>query len=129
MVVIHPPRESHDQYYDPRATDYSQAYNEILKKARCASFSRSASSSTNAAVCVLVSPDPDALCAARLLTRLLTEDDIPHRIVPVDGYTALQNIIDEDVVGNEEVGATTRGSYGELTDLLNALDSFIPSYF
>ncbi|KAF4996737.1 hypothetical protein FGRMN_4300 [Fusarium graminum] len=41
-------------------------------------------------VLVLVALEPDALCACRILTRLLKHDYIPHKIQPVAGYTDLE---------------------------------------
>ncbi|KDN36459.1 CDC45-domain-containing protein, partial [Tilletiaria anomala UBC 951] len=121
MVLIHPPREASDPYYDARAPDYALAYLDILKKSRCASFSISSTASANAAVLLLVSPDPDALCAARVLVRLLTDDDIPHRLVPVDGYATLQRIIETDVVGNDELHTLVFLNLGSVLSL--------PTYF
>ncbi|GJC77909.1 cell division control protein 45 [Colletotrichum liriopes] len=40
-------------------------------------------------VLVLVALEPDALCACRILTRLLKHDYIPHKIQPVSGYADL----------------------------------------
>ncbi|KAK4987730.1 DNA replication initiation factor cdc45 [Elasticomyces elasticus] len=40
-------------------------------------------------VLLLVSLDPDALCACRILTALLRRDYIPHKIQPVSGYGEL----------------------------------------
>ncbi|EQK98113.1 CDC45 family [Ophiocordyceps sinensis CO18] len=40
-------------------------------------------------VLILVALEPDALCACRILTRLLKHDYIPHKIQPVAGYTDL----------------------------------------
>ncbi|KAF4587284.1 CDC45-like protein [Ophiocordyceps camponoti-floridani] len=37
-------------------------------------------------VLVLVALEPDALCACRILTRLLKNDYIPHKIQPIAGY-------------------------------------------
>jgi hypothetical protein len=37
-------------------------------------------------VLVLVSLDPDALCACRILTALFKRDYIPHKIQPISGY-------------------------------------------
>ena len=42
--------------------------------------------STSPPVLVLVSLDPDALCACRILTLLLRRDYIPHKIHPIAGY-------------------------------------------
>lgn len=48
-------------------------------------------------VLILVALEPDALCACRILTRLLKHDYIPHKIHPVAGYVDLQK------AGNELV--------------------------
>lgn len=40
-------------------------------------------------VLLLVSLDPDSLCACRILTSLLKRDYIPHKIHPVSGYADL----------------------------------------
>lgn len=55
------------------------------------------------AVLILVATDVDAICAARALARLLTEDEIMYRIAPVDGFKRMQRILAEDVAGNEDV--------------------------
>lgn len=41
-------------------------------------------------VLILVALEPDALCACRILTRLLKHDYIPHKIHPVSGYSDLE---------------------------------------
>ena len=41
-------------------------------------------------VLILVALEPDALCACRILTRLLKHDYIPHKIQPIAGYTDLE---------------------------------------
>lgn len=40
-------------------------------------------------VLILVSLDPDALCACRILTALLKRDYVPHKVQPVAGYSEL----------------------------------------
>ena len=40
-------------------------------------------------VLILVSLEPDAICACRILTALLKRDYIPHKIQPVSGYADL----------------------------------------
>jgi len=102
MVVIHRPRPASDPFYSSRTSDYSQAYLSILRASRSRSIG-STSSSASAAVLILVAPDVDALCAARLFAKLLREDDVPYRVVPVDGYRTLNAIITDDVQGNQEV--------------------------
>ncbi|KAH7165619.1 CDC45-like protein [Dactylonectria macrodidyma] len=49
-------------------------------------------------VLILVALEPDALCACRVLTRLLKHDYIPHKIQPVSGYTDLERAGKELVV-------------------------------
>ena len=41
-------------------------------------------------VLILVGLEPDAICACRILTRLLKHDYIPHKIQPVAGYADLE---------------------------------------
>lgn len=50
------------------------------------------------AVLILVALEPDALCACRILTRLLKHDYIPHKIQPVAGYSDLEKAGRELVV-------------------------------
>ena len=59
-------------------------------------------------VLVLVALEPDALCACRILTRLLKHDYIPHKIQPVAGYADLERIGRELVAPMME----TRGGSG-----------------
>jgi cell division control protein 45 len=49
-------------------------------------------------VLILVALEPDALCACRILTRLLKHDYIPHKIQPVAGYADLEKAGSELVV-------------------------------
>ncbi|KND87900.1 Cell division control protein 45 [Tolypocladium ophioglossoides CBS 100239] len=49
-------------------------------------------------VLILVALEPDALCACRILTRLLKHDYIPHKIQPVAGYSDLERAGKELVV-------------------------------
>lgn len=59
-------------------------------------------------VLILVALEPDALCACRILTRLLKHDYIPHKIQPVAGYADLEKAGAELVVPMME----TRGGSG-----------------
>ncbi|KAI2469912.1 CDC45-like protein [Annulohypoxylon bovei var. microspora] len=43
-------------------------------------------------VLILAALEPDALCACRILTRLLKHDYIPHKIHPVSGYGDLERV-------------------------------------
>lgn len=102
MVLIHRPRDPSDPHYSHQNLDYSHAYAAIQKAARSRAFG-SAGGGGGGAVLILVSPDVDALCAARIFTALLRDDEVPHRVIPVEGYRCLHRIMEEDVVGNEEV--------------------------
>jgi cell division control protein 45 len=44
---------------------------------------------------IIVAPDVDALCAARMLETLLRQDNITHRIRPVAGLTSLVDVKNE----------------------------------
>ncbi|KAK3687551.1 CDC45 family [Podospora appendiculata] len=61
-------------------------------------------------VLILVALEPDALCACRILTRLLKHDYIPHKIQPVAGYADLERLGGELVAPMME----TRGGSGGL---------------
>lgn len=56
---------------------------------------------------ILVSLDPDALCACRILTALLKRDYIPHKVQPIAGYSELTN------AGRELVLPLTRQHGGD----------------
>jgi len=58
-------------------------------------------------VLILVSLDPDALCACRILTALLKRDYIPHKVQPVAGYSELSK------AGEDLVRPLTRQQGGE----------------
>ncbi|KAF2400458.1 CDC45-like protein [Trichodelitschia bisporula] len=47
---------------------------------------------TSPPVLILVSLDPDALCACRILTALFKRDFIPHKIKPISGYGDLMRV-------------------------------------
>jgi cell division control protein 45 len=53
---------------------------------------------------MLVAPDVDAICAARMLADLFKQDDVMHRIVPVSGIADLERVRD-DLLAYSEVGA------------------------
>ena len=68
---------------------YAEAYNNIL-----ASHRRSPLTSASSVI-ILVAPDVDGLCAARMLADLFKQDDVMHRIVPVSGIAELERVRDE----------------------------------
>lgn len=74
------------------ATDpvsYQDVYNDILQQHRRAPQTSASS------IMIIVAPDVDALCAARMLETLLRQDNITHRIRPVAGLTALVEVKNE----------------------------------
>ena len=79
MVYLPPPHLE-----TPTRPGYERAYHDIV-----ATHRRSPLSSASSLI-LLVAPDVDALCAARMLTDLLKQDDIMHRIVPVSGMSELE---------------------------------------
>lgn len=100
MVYLPPPHLE-----TPARPGYERAYHDILATHRRAP--RSAASS----LIMLVAPDADALCAARMLADLLKQDDIMHRIIPVSGMNELERIRD-DLVATAEVRASLRLAAG-----------------
>lgn len=105
MVLVHLPKDTSSSSALPSSVkDFSYAYHHILKSAR---RHYALSSAAASAVLVLVATDVDATCAARALSRLLSEDEIMYRIAPVDGFRTLQRILQEDVLGNEDVSSAT----------------------
>lgn len=68
---------------------YAEAYNKIL-----ASHRRSPLTSASSVI-ILVAPDVDGLCAARMLADLFKQDDVMHRIIPVSGIAELEKLRDQ----------------------------------
>ncbi|KAN0061497.1 DNA replication initiation factor cdc45 [Thecaphora frezii] len=137
MVIVSCPT-THSPTAAPsfRRRDYTHAYHLIRTSARAsaypssssvssssaypypsASSSSSAASSASSAVLLLVSPDVDALCATRILATLLTDDDIPHRIIPVDGYRGLLRILRQDVEHNPHVRSIVMLNLGSVLSI------------
>ena len=91
MVYIPPP-----QLATSTRRSYGEAYSDILKAHR-----RSPSTSASSVI-MLVAPDVDALCAARMLADLFKQDDVLYRIIPVAGISEFQ-IVREDLKSIPEV--------------------------
>jgi cell division control protein 45 len=68
---------------------YAEAYANIIAAHRRSPLTSASS------VIMLVAPDVDALCAARMLATLLMQDDVMHRIIPVSGHAELERQRDE----------------------------------
>ncbi|EAU88329.2 cell division control protein 45 [Coprinopsis cinerea okayama7 len=84
MVYIPPPHLA-----QPGKPSYSDAYNNIIS-----AYRRSPQTSASSVI-MLVAPDVDALCAARMLASLLTDDDVVYRVIPVSSVQELQLVRDE----------------------------------
>ncbi|RKP13698.1 CDC45-like protein-domain-containing protein [Piptocephalis cylindrospora] len=91
---------------------HAQAYERIREDA-ANSFSTS--------VLLLVANDPDALCAARILTHLLKEDFIPHQIRPVSGYMDVVREAQELILPNPEITSIVMLNCGGLADIHSIL--------
>lgn len=84
MVFIPPPHLA-----TPSRPSYAETYTQILTNHRRSPLTSASS------VIILVAPDVDALCAARMLADLFKQDDVMHRIVPVSGTSELETVRDE----------------------------------
>ena len=91
MVFLPPP-----QFASASRPSYGEVYADIIAKHR-----RSPQTSA-ASVVIFVAPDVDALCAARMLADLLSQDDVLYRMQPVSGYAELERLRDE-LAGDNEV--------------------------
>lgn len=84
MVFLAPPHLA-----SASKPSYAQAYADILAAHRRSPLTSASS------VILLVAPDVDALCAAKMLAEFFMQDDIMHRIIPVSGIAELENMKDE----------------------------------
>jgi hypothetical protein len=104
MGIVTRPRDVNDPFYRSTSHDYTHAYDTIVRAARSGHRAASTSHSSGAApVLLLVSTDVDAICAAKTLISLLSDDDVPYKLCPVDGYSTLTRIVQDDVETNEDV--------------------------
>ncbi|KAH7909249.1 CDC45 family [Hygrophoropsis aurantiaca] len=81
MVFIPPP-----QFASASRPSYAEAYSDILAAHRRSPLTSASS------VILLVAPDVDAICAARMLADLLKQDDVMHRIIPISGVVELERV-------------------------------------
>ncbi|KAI9569534.1 CDC45 family [Boletus coccyginus] len=90
MVFLPPP-----QLASASRPSYGEAYSTILAAHRRSPLTSASS------VILLVAPDVDALCAAKMLAELLKQDDVMHRTIPVSGVAELEAMKDELATYNE----------------------------
>ena len=84
MVYLPPPHLAL-----PSRPSYAEIYADILKAHRRSPLTSASS------VIILVAPDVDALCAARMLADLFKQDDVMHRVIPVSGIAELERMRNE----------------------------------
>ena len=100
------------------AAKFDTAYHSIVSAARTAiSLRAAAGQSSSATVLILVAPDVDALCAARILTTLLNGDCIGYRVLPVSGWARLAEINTDLVKDNDVLRSVILLNLGALVDL------------
>lgn len=90
MVYLPPPHLA-----SASRPSYGDAYSTILAAHRRSPLTSASS------VILLVAPDVDALCAAKMLAELLKQDDVMHRTIPVSGVAELESMKDELATYNE----------------------------
>ena len=90
MVFLPPPHLA-----SASRPSYGDAYSNILAAHRRSPLTSASS------VILLVAPDVDALCAAKMLAELLKQDDVMHRTIPVSGVAELESMKDELATYNE----------------------------
>lgn len=90
MVYLPPP-----QYASASRSSYAEAYNKILATHRRSPLTSASS------IIILVAPDVDALCAARMFAQLFKQDDVMHKVVPVAGIADLETTRDELITQSE----------------------------
>lgn len=90
MVYLPPPQRA-----SASRPSYGEAYGSILAAHRRSPLTSASS------VILLVAPDVDALCAAKMLADLLKQDDVMHRTIPVSGVAELEAMKDELATYNE----------------------------
>jgi cell division control protein 45 len=90
MVFIPPPHLA-----SASRPSYAEAYNDILAAHRRSPLSAASS------VIILVAPDVDALCAAKMFAELFKQDDVMHRIIPLSGIADLERMRDELITYSE----------------------------
>lgn len=73
-------------------------------------------------VTIFVSPDIDALCAARIITDLLRSDCVAYKMKPVSGYESLAVAAAEAIEDNEELRSIVLIGCGGIVDLAEFLD-------
>ena len=80
-------------------TNWELGYRQMVSDCRGSSSSFNTSGGT---VLILVNPDADALCAARILSYALRADKVPYQLRPCGGYNCLLRILDKLALNNDD---------------------------
>jgi cell division control protein 45 len=114
MVFIPPPHLA-----SASRPSYAETYNNILAAHRRSPLSAASS------IIILVAPDVDALCAAKMFAELFKQDDVMHRITPLSGIADLERMRDELITYSDVCHATIF----ICLELINALPAPYPHSF
>ncbi|KAI9339661.1 CDC45 family [Obelidium mucronatum] len=96
-----------------KAANLSSAYSRI--KAAAAALP-----SANT-VLVIASPDPDALCACKMISTLFKSDCIIHQIIPVSGYDHLDKTNTQKIRNNDNLRSIIMLNCGGVIDIAETL--------
>ncbi|KAJ3029123.1 UNVERIFIED_CONTAM: hypothetical protein HDU68_000078 [Siphonaria sp. JEL0065] len=72
-------------------------------------------------VLVIASPDPDALCACKMLSTLFKSDCIIHQIIPVSGYDQLDKTNSNKIRNNDNLRSIIMLNCGGVIDVAETL--------
>jgi len=103
LVLISLPAATTAMYIPPPQSangrkSYTDAYKDIIS-----AYRRSPQTSASSVI-LLVAPDVDSLCAARMLASLFKQDDVLYRLIPVSSVHEMQ-IVKDELATYAEVGA------------------------
>ncbi|KAI8841076.1 CDC45 family [Chytriomyces cf. hyalinus JEL632] len=72
-------------------------------------------------VFIIASPDPDSLCACKMLSSLLKSDCIMHQIIPVSGYDHLAKTNRMKIENNEDLRSIIMLNCGGVIDIASTI--------
>ncbi|EOD17884.1 hypothetical protein EMIHUDRAFT_102557 [Emiliania huxleyi CCMP1516] len=96
-----------------RRDDVAQLYQRIRE---C-----SAASPAAVTVLILVSLEADGVVTCAMLTKLLEQDEIPHKVKPIKDYGALGEVFENDIVDDAELRNIVLLQCGAIVDLFDML--------
>jgi cell division control protein 45 len=81
----------------------------------------SAASPAAVTVLILVSLEADGVVTCAMLTKLLEQDEIPHKVKPIKDYGALGEVFENDIVDDAELRNIVLLQCGAIVDLFDML--------